>query len=34
VEELDHTAKDHERMLRKYGWNMNDIWKTKKRPNI
>jgi uncharacterized coiled-coil protein SlyX len=22
VEELDHTVKNHERMLRKYEWNM------------
>jgi hypothetical protein len=25
VEELDQTVKDHERMLRKYKWNMQDI---------
>jgi Zn-finger domain-containing protein len=33
-EELDQTAKDHERMLRKYEWNMNDVWDTMKRPNL
>jgi hypothetical protein len=32
VEELDQTAKDHERMLRKHKWNMQDIWDTMKRP--
>jgi hypothetical protein len=26
VEELDQTIKDHERMPRKYEWNMQDIW--------
>jgi uncharacterized coiled-coil protein SlyX len=26
VEELDQTVKDHKRMLRKYDWNMQDIW--------
>jgi ferritin-like metal-binding protein YciE len=25
VEELDQTVKDHEKMLRKYEWNMQDI---------
>jgi hypothetical protein len=25
VEELEQTVKDHERMLRKYKWNMQDI---------
>jgi uncharacterized protein involved in tellurium resistance len=25
VEKLDQTVKDHERMLRKYKWNMQDI---------
>jgi hypothetical protein len=34
VEELDQTVKDHERMLRKYEWNMQDIWDTMKRPNL
>jgi uncharacterized coiled-coil protein SlyX len=34
VEELDQTIKDHERMLRKYKWNMQDIWDTMKRPNL
>jgi predicted nucleic acid-binding Zn-ribbon protein len=34
VEELDQTVKDHERMLRKYKWNMQDIWDTMKRPNL
>jgi uncharacterized coiled-coil protein SlyX len=34
VEELDETVKDHERMLRKYEWNMQDIWDTMKRPTL
>jgi hypothetical protein len=34
VEELDQTVKYHERMIRKYEWNMQDIWGTMKRPNI
>jgi uncharacterized coiled-coil protein SlyX len=34
VEELDQTVKDHERMLRKQEWNMQDIWDTMKRPNL
>jgi uncharacterized coiled-coil protein SlyX len=34
VEELNQTVKDHERMLRKYEWEMQDIWDTMKRPNI
>jgi hypothetical protein len=34
VEKLDQTVKDHERMLRKYEWNMQDIWNTMKRPNL
>jgi DNA repair ATPase RecN len=34
VVELDQIIKDHERMLRKYKWNMEDIWDTMKRPNI
>jgi hypothetical protein len=25
VEELDQTVKDHEKMLRKYEWNIQDI---------
>jgi methyl-accepting chemotaxis protein len=27
-------VKDHEKMLRKYEWNMQDIWDTMKRPNL
>jgi prophage DNA circulation protein len=34
VEELDQTVKDHERMLRIYEWNVQDIWDTMKRPNL
>jgi uncharacterized coiled-coil protein SlyX len=34
VEELDQTVKDHEKMLRKYEWNMKNIWDPMKRPNI
>jgi isopropylmalate/homocitrate/citramalate synthase len=34
VEELDETVKDHERMRRKYEWNMQDFWDTMKRPNL
>jgi hypothetical protein len=34
VEELDQRVKDHERMLRKYEWNMQDIWDTMKRPSL
>jgi hypothetical protein len=34
VEEFDQTGKDHERMLRKYEWNMWDIWDAMKRPNL
>jgi hypothetical protein len=34
VEELHLTVKDHERIQRKYEWNMQDIWDTKKRPNL
>jgi uncharacterized coiled-coil protein SlyX len=33
VEELDETVKEHEKVLRKYEWNMQDIWDTMKRPN-
>jgi hypothetical protein len=28
VEELDKTVKYHRRMIRKYKWNMQDIWDT------
>jgi hypothetical protein len=28
VEELGQIVKDHEKMLRKYEWNMQDIWDT------
>jgi hypothetical protein len=34
VEKLDQTVKDHERLLRKYKWNMHDIWDTMKRANL
>jgi hypothetical protein len=34
VEELDQIIKDHERMIRKYEWNMQDIWYTIKIPNL
>jgi uncharacterized coiled-coil protein SlyX len=34
VEELNQTVKDHERMLRKYEWNIQDIWDTMKRSNL
>jgi hypothetical protein len=34
VEELNQTVKDHERMLRKYEWNMQDIWDTTKRTSL
>jgi hypothetical protein len=34
VGELEQTVKDHERMLRKYKWNMKDFWGTMKRPNL
>jgi hypothetical protein len=34
VEELEQAVKDHERMLRKYKWNMQDIWHTMKRPHL
>jgi hypothetical protein len=33
-EESHQTVKDHERMLRKYKWNMQDIWDNKKRLNL
>jgi uncharacterized coiled-coil protein SlyX len=31
IEELDHIVKDHETMLRKYEWNMQDIWDIMKK---
>jgi uncharacterized coiled-coil protein SlyX len=34
IEELNQTVKNHEKMLRKYEWNMQDIWNTMKRPNL
>jgi chromosome segregation ATPase len=34
AEKLDQTVKDHKSMLRKYNWNMQDIWDTMKRPNL
>jgi uncharacterized coiled-coil protein SlyX len=34
AQELDQTVKDHERMLRKYKWNLQDIWDTMKRSNL
>jgi hypothetical protein len=34
TEELDQTLEKHERMLRKYEWNMQDIWDTLQRPNL
>jgi hypothetical protein len=34
VEELDQTVKDHERKLRKYKWNMKDVFDTMKKPNL
>jgi hypothetical protein len=34
VEEQDKTVRDHERKLRKYEWNMQDIWDTMKGPNL
>jgi hypothetical protein len=34
VEELDQSIKDPEKMLRKYEWNMKNVWKTIKRPNL
>jgi hypothetical protein len=33
VEELDQTVKDHEQMLRKCEWNMQNVWDIMKRPN-
>jgi hypothetical protein len=32
--EIDQTVKEHEKMLRKYEWNMQDISETIKRPNL
>jgi uncharacterized coiled-coil protein SlyX len=34
VEELDQAVKNHEKILRKYEWNMQDIWNIMKRPNL
>jgi hypothetical protein len=34
VEELNQKVKDHVKMLRKYEWNMQDIWDTMKMPNL
>jgi hypothetical protein len=34
VSEMEGIVKDHERMLRKYEWNMQDIWEIKKRQNL
>jgi hypothetical protein len=34
VEKLDQAVKDHERMLRTYEWNLQDIWDTVKRPKL
>jgi hypothetical protein len=34
AEELDQTVKDHERMLRKYNWSMQDMSYTIKSPNL
>jgi uncharacterized coiled-coil protein SlyX len=34
VEELDQIVKDHERMLKKCKWNMQDVWDTMKRPSL
>jgi hypothetical protein len=33
-EELDQIVKDHEKMLIKYKWNMQDVWVTIRRPKI
>jgi uncharacterized coiled-coil protein SlyX len=33
IEELDQTVKDHKRMLRKYEWNMQDMWDSMRRSN-
>jgi uncharacterized coiled-coil protein SlyX len=34
VEELDQTVKEYEKVLRKYEWNMQDIWDTIQRPKL
>jgi hypothetical protein len=34
VEELDQTVNDHERMLRKHEWNMQDIVDITERPTL
>jgi hypothetical protein len=34
VEELGPSVKDHEKMIRKYEWNRQDLWDTIKRPNL
>jgi hypothetical protein len=34
VQELVQIVNDHERMLRKYEWNIQDIWDTMKRPKL
>jgi uncharacterized coiled-coil protein SlyX len=34
VEEFNQIVKDHEKMLRKYEWNMQGIWDTMKIPNL
>jgi uncharacterized coiled-coil protein SlyX len=34
VEGLEWRVRDHERILRKYEWNMQDIWDTMKRSNL
>jgi uncharacterized coiled-coil protein SlyX len=34
VEELDQIVKEHEKILRKYEWDMQDIWDTMKRPDL
>jgi hypothetical protein len=34
VEELDQIVKDHEKMLRKYEWKMQDTWDPRKRQNL
>jgi hypothetical protein len=34
VQELDHTVKNLERVLRKYEWTIQDIWDTMKIPKL
>jgi uncharacterized coiled-coil protein SlyX len=34
IEELYQSVKDHEKLLRKYEWNMQYLWDTIKRPNL